>query len=57
MVYVSFITESEIHYNFIYLYAYFFFHRKLTDDEKFTTDIKAQLQHICGVLLIRIKTV
>ncbi|VDN96137.1 unnamed protein product [Rodentolepis nana] len=30
---------------------------KLTDDEKFTADIKAQLQHICSVLLLRIRTV
>nr|CDS33258.1 sorting nexin 14 [Hymenolepis microstoma] len=30
---------------------------KLTNDEKFTADIKAQLQHICSVLFLRIKTV
>ncbi|KAM3178640.1 hypothetical protein ACTXT7_002128 [Hymenolepis weldensis] len=30
---------------------------QLTNDEKFTSDIKAQLQHVCSVLLLRIKTV
>ncbi|VUZ57170.1 unnamed protein product, partial [Hymenolepis diminuta] len=30
---------------------------QLTNDEKFTSDIKAQLQHACSVLLLRIKTV
>ncbi|KAL5969420.1 Sorting nexin-14 [Taenia solium] len=29
--------------------------RQLTDDEKFTADIKAQLQHICSVLLLRLQ--
>ncbi|EUB56148.1 Sorting nexin-14 [Echinococcus granulosus] len=30
---------------------------QLTDDEKFTANIKAQLQHICSVLLLRLKAV
>ncbi|VDK23944.1 unnamed protein product [Taenia asiatica] len=29
----------------------------MTDDEKFTADIKAQLQHICSVLLLRLQAV